>query len=135
LINKILPVELGPAQRRVQAPVALSNDGEDLKALRQLKALIASQVTRRLQMAQFAEKAYRSPVAKWPGDAVPRPRFSTWFTEFEQHGYQFDNIRSIDPTGMGRVNPWLETNGFARNDAVPAATTPSVAAALFNPLP
>jgi predicted acylesterase/phospholipase RssA len=135
LINKILPVELGPAQRRVQAQVALSNDGEDLKALRQLKALIASQVTRRLQMVQFAEKAYRSPVAKWPGDAVPRPRFSTWFTEFEQHGYLFDNIQSIDPTGMGRVNPWLETNGFARNDAVPAATAPSVTAALFNPLP
>jgi hypothetical protein len=135
LINKILPVELGPAQRRVQAQVALSNDGEDLKALRQLKTLIASQVTRRLQMVQFAEKAYRGPLAKWPGDAVPRPRFSTWFTEFERHAYLFDNIQSIDPTGMGRVNPWLETGGFARNNAVPAATPPTVAAALFSPLP
>ncbi len=135
LINKVAPVELGPIDRRNPPQVSIANDGADLLALRQLKSLIASQVTRRLQMVQLAEKVYRSPVSKWPGAAVPRPRFSTWFTEFEGHGYTFDNIQSIDPTGMMRVNPWLETNGFLVNNGVPVATPPSVAASLFNPLP
>jgi hypothetical protein len=71
----------------------------------------------------------------WPGDGVPRPRFSTWFTEYEGHGYLMDNISAVDLTGMMRVNPWLATNGFLVNDGVPAATPPSVAASLFNPLP
>jgi hypothetical protein len=135
LINEVSPVELGPIDRRHPPEVSSANDGADLLALRQLKSLIAGQVARRLQMVQLAEKVYRSSVSRWPGDAVPRPRFSTWFTEYEGHGYTFDNIQPIDPTGMMRVNPWLATNGFLVNDAVPAATPPSVAAALFNPLP
>lgn len=134
-INKVLPVELGAASRRNPPQVSLTNDGSDLVALRQLKTLICNQVQRRLQMVQLAEKVYRSSVSKWPGDAVPRPRFSTWFFEYEQHGYSFDNISPVDPTGMGRVNPWLETGGFTTNNGVPAATTPSIAAALFNQLP
>lgn len=134
-INKVLPVELGAASRRNPPQVSLTNDGGDLVALRQLKTLICNQVQRRLQMVQLAEKVYRSPMSKWPGDAVPRPRFSTWFSEFEQHGYSFDNISPVDPTGMGRVNPWLETGGFTTNNPVAAATPPSIAAALFNQLP
>ena len=57
------------------------------------------------------------------------------FLEYEQHGYAFDNIVPVDPTGMGLVNPWLETGGFTTNNGVPAAPPPSIAAALFNPLP
>ncbi len=134
-INKVLPVELGAANRRNPPEVTLINDGSDLLALRQLKTLIGNQVLRRLQTVQLAEKIYRSSVSKWPGDAVPRPRFATWFLEYEQHGYSFDNILPVDPTGMGRVNPWLETGGFTVNSGVPAATPPSIAAALFNQLP
>jgi IPT/TIG domain len=134
-INKVLPVESGPIDRRNPPEVSIVNDGSNLLALRQLKTLICDQVRRRLQMVQLAEKVYRSSVSKWPGDAVPRPRFSTWFTEFEAHGYTFDNILSIDPTGLGRVNPWLETIGFGVNDNVPSATPPSIAPSLFSPLP
>jgi hypothetical protein len=134
-INKVLPVELGAANRRNPPQVSLTNDGSDLVALRQLKTLICNQVQRRLQLVQLAEKVYRSSVSKWPGDAVPQPRFSTWFLEYEQHGYSFDNISPVDPTSMGRVNPWLETGGFIMNNPVPAATPPSIAAALFNQLP
>lgn len=135
LINKVAPVELGPIDRRNPPQVSMANDGSDLLALRKLKELIASQVRRRLQVVQLAEKVYRSTTSKWPGDAVPRPRFLTWFTEYEGHGYTFDNIQPIDPTGMMRVNPWLETNGFLVNNGVPAATAPTVAPTLFNPLP
>ncbi len=135
LINKILPVELGPMDRRNPPQVSMTNDGADLLGLRQLKSLIASQVTRRLQIVQLTEKVYRSSVSKWPGEGVPGPRFSSWFTDYEGHGYTFDNIQPIDPTGMMRVNPWLETNGFRVNDGVPAATPPAVAASLLNPLP
>ncbi len=134
-INKVLPVELGAGNRRNPPQVALTNSGDDLVSLRQLKSLICNQVRRRLQMVQLAEKVYRTSVSTWPGDAVPRPRFSTWYLEYEQHGYLFDNILPVDPAGLGRVNPWLETLGFTTSSPIAAAAPPSIAAALFNQLP
>jgi hypothetical protein len=66
---------------------------------------------------------------------VPRPRFSSWYLDYEQHGYLFDNIAPVDPAGLGRVNPWLQTLGFTVSNPVAAATPPSIDPALFNQLP
>jgi hypothetical protein len=134
-VNRVSPVELGPVHRRNPPETSPMNVETDLIALRQLKTLIADQVTRRLQMVQNAEKVYRSGLSKWPGDAVPRPRFSGWFLGYEKHGFSFDNISPIDPTGNGSVNPWLETIGFDTGLEAAAATPPSFDMTLFNPLP
>jgi hypothetical protein len=134
-VNKVQPVELGPMNRRNPPEIALTSHGNDLVALQQLKSLICNQVQRRLEMVQRVEKAYRSSVSTWPGDAVPRSRYRTWYLDYEQHGHSFDNISPIDPTGLGRVNPWLETTGFSTGISVPSAPAPSIDPALFNPLP
>lgn len=135
-LNRVLPVDAGPEDRRSPPEVHITNHPDDLLALRKLKRLVRSLVVRRLELVRRAHQVYRGPLSSWPGDAVPRGRVEAWYGQFERHGYLMDNIAPIDPTGAGRRNPWLQTGGFSTGQNVPAETAPpSLDATLFQPLP
>jgi hypothetical protein len=134
-INRVRPVEAGPIDRRNPPTTVLVNVPDDLVSLRQLKLTIRGLVQRRLELVRTVEHTYRSAVSSWPGDAVPRSRFQSWFADYERHGYAFDNITPVDPTGAGRVTPWRETLGFTGGGTVPAAPAPTFDLTLLTPLP